>query len=758
VVAKLFTAVFLFILSLFLLPSYALADQLILNGGFSDGLSGWVLSNAPQRMKAVWDGAGCQDRGSLNFKLANRGSRDEAYITERITEQIQSGSQGTLSFAWKKNWSSILPLQQRIYIDLIKPDKSTVTLWENREILNNNSWESISIDISRFLDQSGNYALRIGALFENGNAKKAAAYAWFDDIRMDIQIDKDSAPQTALLYPIGARELSGDIQSISGISVDNNGIAKVEIALVRLYDNFYWNGNSWVKNEHWNPVKIISSNRKNRMVSWRYLWPLPTSDGASFKIEARATDAAGNLEKIPAKNFLNIDNVGPTGKIFIEGPASYTNNRLVHVKADVRGAKKMRFSVDNGQTWSRWTEFSPTTVLTLPEGDGIKIVSGQFKDASGNLYQTSDNITLDMTPPVTKHIFPSANATGILPDSSISIVFYENMDPLSFKNDGTEEGSTVYIKQGTHWIPANTSYDNKTKTAKLIPKRNLDTGATYTVYLTTGIKDAAGNPLAANFSWSFTTVGSPVSSFRETIGAAGGKLEDANQLISLEIPQNALTKDTLITIEESKAKNYLYGIDKYSPIFRIKPYQLSFNVPATLKVKYRPDEVPDPTSLRLMFYDMPHKRWLPVDNSRIDLAHNQIIAPISGALIVTITAQNDMSPPYTSIVAPTGMERLKGINVSIYGVSVDNVGISEVEIEIVRLDDGSYWNGSSWQSFETWLKAKMVSGKDKPNATWSYSWQSPKKATSNYRIRARAIDESGNIELNPAILQIDFID
>jgi len=38
-----------------------------------------------------------------------------------------------------------------------------------------------------------------------------------------------------------------------------------------------------------------------------------------------------------------------------------------------------------------------------------------------------------------------------------------------------------------------------------VPASNLATNATFSARLTTAIRDAAGNPLANNFTWSFTT-------------------------------------------------------------------------------------------------------------------------------------------------------------------------------------------------------------------------------------------------------------
>jgi len=740
---------------LFSLPGGASASQLVLNGNFNGNLDNWVAEEITKGAKMSWDTAGFEDDGSILFKISGRRTRGETRAAQKIVTRIQAGSSGKLEFAWKKNWSAILPIEQRIYAQLIKPDKTTVTLWVDKTLLNDNVWTAQSIDISGFLDQDGQYSVRFGAAFENGNSSAATTYAWFDNVRLTTSTGTTNKPKTSLISPTGFHKLAGKSYPVNGIAISDVGVAKVEIAIVRLYDNSYWNGNSWVKDIFWNQAEITSDKGK-RLAAWAYVWPLPTSDGAHFKILARSTDITENVEVPPIENNVQVDNVGPTGNIYIEDAATYTNNRQVRVDIDVKGATKMRFSVNNGASWTSWESFAVGKTLTLPKGDGTKVVSAQFKDDSNNIYRISDSIMLDTTPPVTRHTFPTDKAKDITPNSSIGVVFYENMDPLSFKNDGTEQGSTIYIKQGSRWIAAETSYDDKTKTAKLVPKNPLDPGTIYTVYLDSGIKDAAGNALAANFSWNFTTAGSYRFSFKETIGAAGGKLEDGNQIISLEIPQGALAADTVVAIEELRDNKVpkMDGFTRYSPVYQMTPAQLPFIVPATLKIQYKLDEIPNPTDLRLVMYDDQQKKWLSAPDARIDLVNNQIIAPLPHLTIVAVTAQKDTSAPTTTIMAPTGAAELAGRLYNAYGLSTDNSGIAKVELAINRQSDNAYWNGADWQASEVWVEAKIVDKTERTRVTWFYRWVLPADKYTAYQIRARATDNDGNVESNPNAIQV----
>jgi hypothetical protein len=73
----------------------------------------------------------------------------------------------------------------------------------------------------------------------------------------------------------------------------------------------------------------------------------------------------------------------------------------------------------------------------------------------------------------------------------------------------TITGKTVTLKNaaGTT-VSANVKYDLTGKTVTLDPNSNLAAGTTYTARIkggSTGVRDAAGNPMAADKVWTFTT-------------------------------------------------------------------------------------------------------------------------------------------------------------------------------------------------------------------------------------------------------------
>jgi len=107
----------------------------------------------------------------------------------------------------------------------------------------------------------------------------------------------------------------------------------------------------------------------------------------------------------------------------------------------------------------------------------------------------------DVTPPTVVGRVPAPNQTNVATGSAVSVTFSEPMN-----------ASTVSfgVRNGTGTVVAgSSSYNAQTNTATWSPAQAFSTSTTYTVTVpggAGGAKDVAGNPLAANDVWSFTTV------------------------------------------------------------------------------------------------------------------------------------------------------------------------------------------------------------------------------------------------------------
>src|SRR5207344_169679 len=130
-----------------------------------------------------------------------------------------------------------------------------------------------------------------------------------------------------------------------------------------------------------------------------------------------------------------------------------------------------------------------------------------------SLYATYQSQGPDTQPPTVSSVSPAAGATSVATSSNVSAQFSESIDPASVT------GSSFQLRDGGGALVAAT-VSSSGQSATLDPTPTLTAGATYTATLkggSSGVKDLAGNALASDFSWSFTTLGGTVSTFGTTV-------------------------------------------------------------------------------------------------------------------------------------------------------------------------------------------------------------------------------------------------
>ncbi|MDP8952874.1 MAG: S8 family serine peptidase, partial [Actinomycetota bacterium] len=161
----------------------------------------------------------------------------------------------------------------------------------------------------------------------------------------------------------------------------------------------------------------------------------------------------------------------------------------------------------------------------------------------------------DTTAPTVSGVSPADVATGVEGTANATATFSEDMDPSTL----TTSTITVVKDDGTTTpVDAAVTYDAATKKATLDPSAELEAGAKYVATVKTGVKDKAGNPLAADKTWSFTTA-SPTASNPDTTAPTviapsnltatlGGKV--SRPQISVKWTDNS-TNETNFTVERS---------------------------------------------------------------------------------------------------------------------------------------------------------------------------------------------------------------
>src|SRR5918997_4971602 len=125
----------------------------------------------------------------------------------------------------------------------------------------------------------------------------------------------------------------------------------------------------------------------------------------------------------------------------------------------------------------------------------------------------------DTRPPTITTRLPAPDAEAVAPASNVTAAFSEGMAPASIST------ATVQLRAAAgELVPAAVTYDSAARTATPDPTGELAGATRYTATVkggSAGVKDAAGNPLAADASWSFTTASPPGPGPDEGPGGAG---------------------------------------------------------------------------------------------------------------------------------------------------------------------------------------------------------------------------------------------
>jgi hypothetical protein len=108
----------------------------------------------------------------------------------------------------------------------------------------------------------------------------------------------------------------------------------------------------------------------------------------------------------------------------------------------------------------------------------------------------------DTTAPTVTGTSPAAGATGVAVTANVTGTFSEAMDA------STVTSGTFTLSDGATTVPATVAYSSTDRVATLNPGASLAAGRTYTATVrggSSGVKDIAGNALASDRTWTFTT-------------------------------------------------------------------------------------------------------------------------------------------------------------------------------------------------------------------------------------------------------------
>jgi hypothetical protein len=195
-----------------------------------------------------------------------------------------------------------------------------------------------------------------------------------------------------------------------------------------------------------------------------------------------------------------------------------------------------RYTVDN-TTWGAWSTFGNDTAFpwgwsfTFPNGEGYYQFYTRAHDNATNFdaapVEADQFCAYKITPPMVRSTIPADDAKGAAINSAITAIFSEVMNPLTITN------STFTLMRGATPVPGTVTYGGITAT--FTPESILENVTVYTATITTGAKDLAGNALAVDYVWTFTTGSAPDNTapmVRSTIPADDAKGAAINSAIT----------------------------------------------------------------------------------------------------------------------------------------------------------------------------------------------------------------------------------
>ena len=250
------------------------------------------------------------------------------------------------------------------------------------------------------------------------------------------------------------------------------------------------------------------------------------SDSYYWLIELKVTDAAGLSTKDSAKIFPDISAGGditpPT--VSSVSPANGATGVVASTSVSAIFNEAVNASTVNGTTFqlkdpgnnviaaslntsSNQITLIPSAALTGSTVYTATITGGSsgVKDLAGNAlvnnYSWSfTTAAVDITPPTVSTVSPVNGATGVSTSATVTANFSEAI------NASTVTGTTFQLKNGANVIAASVNASSNQIT--LTPSAALAGSTVYTVTIkggASGVKDAAGNALASDYNWSFTT-------------------------------------------------------------------------------------------------------------------------------------------------------------------------------------------------------------------------------------------------------------
>ncbi len=226
----------------------------------------------------------------------------------------------------------------------------------------------------------------------------------------------------------------------------------------------------------------------NAMAS-NFVWSFTTADTIAPTVTSTnpANDATSVAANTPIAATFS-EAMDPTTTI--ASNVTVTDPALVLISGTVAYA-------GNTMTFTPDAPLADGTTYTVTVTTGVKDLAGNAM-AGNFVWSFTTAAALDTTAPTVVSTSPATDAANVPANTTIAATFSEAMDSTT-----TIAGNVTVTDPALVLISGTVAYAGNTMT--FTPDAPLADGTTYTVTVTTGVKDLAGNAIASNFVWSFTT-------------------------------------------------------------------------------------------------------------------------------------------------------------------------------------------------------------------------------------------------------------
>ena len=458
-------------------------------------------------------------------------------------------------------------------------------------------------------------------------------------------------------------------------------------------------------------------------------------------------------------------------------PASVTTSSFVLRDGSGTAVAASASASRSTATLDPTASLSPSTsyTATLTGGStGVKDLAGNALAADYSWSFTT--AAADTTPPAVASVTPAAAATGVGFGTNVSATFSESLDPASVTT------SSFVLRDGSGTAVA-ASVSASGSTATLDPTASLSPSTSYTATLTggsTGVKDLAGNALAADYSWSFTTAVAPACPCSIWAAAATPQTASVSDATSLELGvrfqsdvagfitgirfykgsgNTGTHVGHLWTASGTQLAGATFSSETatgWQQVLFASPVAISANTPYIASY-YAPA---GHFSLDRPYFTTSH------DNAPLHAladgagGGNGLYREGTGVPTNTYQSSNywvdvifttdtvDSTPPVSTTVSPAASASYNAArwnagcaSPGICGTAADaQSGVKKVELSI-RQGTGNYWDGSAFaNAAETFVTAVGTT-------SWSYALPAASfPSDGQYTIRVRATDNAGNLE------------